>query len=500
MPSCTAASLARAARKGYSAFTLTSCGDGWALAAGLDGRAGDIGIFRHARGRWASDPGFAPARLSAVSPAQFATAGISPRVLFQLARPFPQRVRQFADAGALVEELAARETRLRAPGSYRASQVLRAGGETWLVLAGENSADNLSSLTASPYPDGTLRVYRWSASGWIEQGTVTGWMGPISSGCCGISAHFLTGSRDPDFGMTGGGAADTNWFSVISEAGGHWHLVPFDYGYADTTVVNGGPAGHGVATEVDATSSAAGPTTWLFETYRRGAFEPASLPGSQPSCGLPGLRAAAGSGGAPPVEFAESACADGWAMAVGTSAGHKGQQVGLFNAWEAKWHVVELDNGDSLGSDPGIYDIPLSLLRQLAGHFGSTFRPELATAPLIATTAMTGYIYVNGIITARGAQWFIAEKPTGNLADRPEATATIYRWSGSAWLRQGAVERVPTSLNYYLLSGGYDVTYGQFAAVTVPDAADPGFVLQGRRSSRKDVLSDAGGRWHVARY
>ena len=134
LPSCTAASLARGAGMAPSASALAHCGDGWALAAGLAGATGDIGIFRHDRGRWASDPGFAPTRLSAVSPAQFATAGISPHVLLQLARPFPQRVRQVTDAGALVEELAAREARLKAPGSYRASQVLRAGGETWLVL------------------------------------------------------------------------------------------------------------------------------------------------------------------------------------------------------------------------------------------------------------------------------------------------------------------------------------------------------------------------------
>jgi len=99
-----------------------------------------------------------------------------------------------------------------------------------------------------------------------------------------------------------------------------------------------------------------------------------------------------------------------------------------------------------------------------------------------------------------GALWFIAEKPTGSLIGRPEAMATVYRWSGSGWLRQGALNRVPTSLNYYTLSGGDDVTYGQFEAVTVPGAADPGFVLGGSGASRPEVLTDAGGRWHAARY
>ena len=274
---CPIAGLARAAGTAAGAFTLARCADGWALAAGLEPAAGDVAIFRQDRGRWASDQGFEPARLSSVSPAQFASAGISPDVLLQLARPFPLQVRQVTDAGALVEELAARETRLKAPGQYRVSQVLHAGGGTWLVLAGADSADNSGAgVTASPYPDGTVRVFRWAGSGWSDQGTVSGWMGPIG-GCCGISAVSLTGSHDPDFAMTGGGAADTDWLSAVSDAGGHWHLVPFDYGYTDTTVVNGSAAGHGVATEVDATSSAAGPTSWLFETYRGGGFQPCRM-------------------------------------------------------------------------------------------------------------------------------------------------------------------------------------------------------------------------------
>lgn len=496
VPSCTVDGLARAAGTAASAFTLARCGHGWALAAGFSEPTGEIGIFRQDHRRWVSDPGFAPARLSTVNPAQFANAGIGPQVLLRLARPFPLRVRQLAGAGALVEELAEHETRLRASGQYRASTVLRANGGMWFVLAGANSA---SSATASPYPDGTLRVFRWSATGWIAQGTVRGWMGPVS-GCCGISVVSLTGSHDPDFAMTGGGAADTSWLSVVSDAGGRWHLTPFDYGDTDTTVVNGYPAGHGVATEVDATSSAAGPTTWLFETYQRGVFRPGTPPGPQASCGLAALQAAADADRVPAVELTASACADGWAIAVGARAGQPGRVVGLFNARGSEWDVVELDNGASLGSDPGIYDIPLSLLRRLAAHFGPVLRPEFATAPLIATPAMAGWLYVDSVITAVGAEWFVAETPTGAAADMPGASATVYRWSGSGWLRQGVVEHVPASLNYYLSSRGNDLLSGQFEAVTVPGSSEPGFLLKASASSGQDVLTDAGGKWHVARY
>jgi hypothetical protein len=130
--------------------------------------------------------------------------------------------------------------------AYSASEVLRAAGQDWFVLAGANSADHVDAAAAgSPYPDGTLRVYRWTVSGWSEQATVRGWMGPIF-GCSGITPVFLTGSHDPDFAAESSGAADTNWLSVVSERGGHWHLVRFDYGYTSTSRKRRACRGRGV--------------------------------------------------------------------------------------------------------------------------------------------------------------------------------------------------------------------------------------------------------------
>jgi hypothetical protein len=396
------------------------------------------------------------------------------------------RARQEADARVLIRALTAYEVQLKAPDEYQASPILHAAGQTWLVLAGADGPDNDNpSVTATPYPDGTLQVYRWSDLGWHKQGVVSGWIGPIS-GCCGISPAFLTGSRHPDFTISGGGAADTNWFAVVSDAGGHWHLVPFDYGYTDSTIVNGGPYGDGVRTEVDATSAAQGPTTGLFETYQDGAFRPADPPGPQALCSRLALDRAAH------AEFTRAECADGWAIAVGA-------RVGLFDANGARWHLVELDSGASLGCDAGIYDIPLSLLRLLAARLGPVLQPELATAPLVATEAMIGWSYVAGVIGVDGAQWFIAENPTGHAGD-PGATATVYRWSGSAWLRQGIVDHVPVSLNYYDLTGPYPLAFGHFETVTVPGAADPGFILQDTTSRHRYMFTNAGGRWHAAPY
>ena len=77
----------------------------------------------------------------------------------------------------------------------------------------------------------------------------------------------------------------------------------------------------------------------------------------------------------------------------------------------------------------------------------------------------------------------------------PGADATVYRWSGSVWVKKGTVDRVPLSLDYYRASSG-----GWFEAVTVTGTAVPGFIMEGATSPARAVLSDAGGSWHVARF
>ena len=486
--SCTVADFDQAAGKATATgFTRTECAQGWGLAAGHK----YLDLFRQKAARWAVVGTGSPDGLAAWSPSEFATQGISPTLLQQLARPFWLSVRQLVDAGALADQLAEHEEALKANGSYLASSVLRVEGRAWFVLSGADSPgpDN-PSAGVSPYPDGTVTVYRWLSAGWTSQGSVTGYVGPIG-GCCGIAAVSLTGSHEPDFALTGGGAADTLWLSIVSDVSGRWQLVPFDYGYSDSTVVNGNPAAHGVYTEVDASSSATGPTTGLFETYQDGAFRPATPPGPSAPCSLSALQLAADPGELAVLELDKFACADGWALAVGTGAGYTGHVVGLFEQDKSNWSVVQLDNGNSLGSGPGIYDIPLSLLQQLAAGLGPDLRPALATASLIASSATGGYLYVNGVITADGAEWYVAEKPVGSAAT-PGADATVYRWSGAAWVKQGQVDRVPPSLNYFQAPSG-----GWFEAVSYPGSAGPAFTMEGPSSSPA-VLTDAGGTWHVA--
>lgn len=391
---------------------------------------------------------------------------------------------------ALVKALAAREVSLNAAGSYLASPVIHSSGASWLVLEGAVGPEQPSpSVTASPYPSGRVQIYRWSTGKWSLEGVVMGFFGPIG-GCCGITAEHLTGSATPDFALLGGGAADTSWTAVVSDVGGHWHQVLFDYGYTNTPVVNSyAIRDHGVLTAVDACSCASGPTSELFETYRDGVFRPAPPPGRSPPCSLAALRNALGYRNNAPPTFSTFACADGWALALENGGESTSQLVGLFTASGTKWTVMRLDNGDGLGSDPWTYDIPLSLLEQLAGRLGPSLHPAVTTGELVAEPAMIGPVYTGDVMTAAGADWFVAETATGS-AEAPSADALIYRWSGTEWVKVGQVDGVPVSLNYFQAASAFT-----FAPVNVSGSADPGFTIAG--STTAAVLSDVGGAWHV---
>jgi hypothetical protein len=277
----------------------------------------------------------------------------------------------------------------------------------------------------------------------------------------------------------------------VSETGGKWHQVLFDYGYTDTPVVNSyAIKDHGVLTAVDACSCATGPTTELFETYRDGVFRPAPPPGRSPRCSLAAFREAVGYRDREPPFFSKFDCADGWALAVGSEAGSPAQVVGLFAARGSRWSLIKLDSGESLGSDPWTYDLPLSLLEQLAGTLGPSLRPAVATGELIAEPATIGPAYTGDVMTADGTEWFVAETATGS-EDAPGANALIYRWSGSEWAKVGEVDQVPVSLNFF--QSAQPLT---FVAVSVSGSTDPNFTVSTAPTAA--VLTDLGGVWHVA--
>jgi hypothetical protein len=351
-----------------------------------------------------------------------------------------------------------------------------------------------------------VRVYRWSATAWQVDGNVRGKLGPAEW----IHVVSLTGSRDPDFAVEGCGAGDTNCLSVISDVGGRWHAVPFEYGYGRTLEVNGVPAGHLVNTMVDACSCAGGPTTITYERYQDGVFKPADPPGRDiPDCTPSSLATVAYASEVQVLQFDHVACADGWAVAVGTGTGFTGLVVGLFDRGSKpkQWTQLTLDNGNALPIAPAVYDLPLSLLLRLAARLGPVLAPQVAAAKLIARL-QSDYSFSwpqqNGIVDAGGREWLVAAIPTGHARNNHSAAPTeavIYRWNGKTWVIDGRVPHLLHHLNV-------DAWGGWFKAVRTRSSTSVALQLVGSccttTSTGVDttahstaLLTNDGGTWHV---
>lgn len=385
-------------------------------------------------------------------------------------------------AAALVRNLRQTNARCRGCGSFGATKVVTRKGALWLGVG-----------TVHERGLERFRIYRWSGSSWRVVADVK-WHGWGSTQW--PKAVSLTGSRDPDFAIQGCGAGDTNCLSVVSDVGGRWRAVPFEYGYGKALVVNGVARAHDVSTEVDACGCAGGPSTSLYERYSNGVFRPASPPGAKPGCSRTALAVAAGEGTVPTLQFDRVVCANGWALAVGTGSGYSGRLVGLFSrGWQRTptWRVLTLDDGLALAAAPTIYDLPLSLLTRLARRLGPSLTPTVAAAHLIAHLQHTyGFDWqqVAGIVRANGAYWLVAVVPT-----HPGSAAIVYRWTRDRWTVAGRVAGIH---GFYGGWGGW--------VVSVP-AREPGAVAFARAGSydvgtprrlSRTVITNAGGRWHVA--
>jgi hypothetical protein len=413
------------------------------------------------------------------------------------AQPNPRKA-----AAVLVARLEANSKRAHVD-TFAASKVVSRNGRLWFAFG--------STPAGAPYMGGGaepshVRIYRWSGGAWRLDGTVSGELGPSQW----IHAASLTGSRDPDFAIEGCGAGDTNCLSIVSNIGGRWHAVPFEYGYGRTSEVNGVPAGHLVETEVDACSCAGGPSTWTYERYEHGVFRPTNPPWRSLECSASSLTTAAYAWQVQIFEFDRVACVGGWALAVGTGNGFDGPVVGLFvntSYHGPHWQVMTLDDGLSLPAAPAIYDLPLSLLRRLGSRIGASLEPQLAAARLIARLQTQYHFFwpqQNGIVPAAGMKWLIAEVPDGrppnNYSAYPVA-AVIYRWAGSSWRVEGRIHRPGHNLNVNW-SGGW------FTAVPTRSSSSVAFELVGscctttgwsvaENAHSTGRITNAGGAWHV---
>ena len=401
-------------------------------------------------------------------------------------RPGPRKA-----AAVLVARM--RPERIRAGCTFAASRVVSRNGRLWLAVG--------STCYPRDKVHTRVQIFRWSGHAWRLRGTVTGPLGPSQW----INAASLTESRDPDFAIQGCGAGDTNCLSVVSDVGGPWHAVRFEYGYGRSLEVNGFPVGHLVQTEVNACGCAGGPSTWMYERYAHGIFQPANPPGREPSCSESTFQTLADFWQTKVLRFTRVTCGGGWALAVGDGAGFTGRAVGLFDRGSdgRRWHLLTLDNGNALPAAPAIYDLPLSLLSRLATPAGTMLAPQVAAARLIARLQSKyhfGWAQQNGIVNAGGRRWLIAVVPVGpapNDYSPPPVGAVIYRWDGQRWAVDGRLPR----LRHHLDVNGLG---GWFISVPTGRRSSVAFELVGsccgassRGAHSAGLISNAGGKWHV---
>ena len=407
--------------------------------------------------------------------------------------PDPQRA-----ASVLVAQLEAASKRAHV-NSFAASRVISRNSRLWLAFG--------SSPAGAPFLGGgaepsRVQIYGWTGRRWALSGSVSGALAPSQW----IYAATLTGSRDPDFAIEGCGAGDTNCLSIVSDVGGRWHAVPFEYGYGTSVEVNGIPAGEFgvpggryVETEVDACSCAGGPSTWTDESFQSGIFKPTFPPGPKPECSASTLAGVADFWEVRVLTFDRATCAGGWALAVGTGAGFSGPVIGLFDrGYRGKtWQVLTLDNGTALPAAPALYDLPLSLLDQLASGLGPSLVPEIAAAKLIGDLQSRdnfSWPGQEGLVVEAGTDWLIAPLPAGrppsNYSPAP-VSAVIYRWSGTSWTVAGRVPHLPAPMNVAWYGGW-------FVAEPTQHSSSITFQLEGSATrSNNSVITNQGGTWHA---
>jgi len=210
-----------------------------------------------------------------------------------------------------------------------------------------------------------------------------------------LSLASLTGSDNPDVVVRSTGA-DYGWFSVISDVGGKWHLVRFDYATKPTIAIDAfGVQGHFVIAETDTCefSCAGGPVTYAWYRFNGSEFVPTQPPSTPALCTSRLLTSVVRGDGSNDVTLTRVDCQDGWA--VGAGEGKNGRATGVFEQIKSKW--VELAFNDSGSADDlykhsyaGYYGfaIPYSLTVQLCHGVGESAKWVIA-APMSKTAYQT---------------------------------------------------------------------------------------------------------------
>jgi hypothetical protein len=456
-----------------AADSRVACSGRWALASNRNGARTEL--LRFSRGVWRLRRTHGGAGLD-FAPEAF--DGIPFSTLQDLGRRLGLSATPVFAASRLVKAVAHRSFHGEG-GPVAASRVFVRGATTWFAIAARATGRDVK-----------LVAYRWSGGRWTRYGGPT----ELPAGDLGaIGVASLTDSNDPDFVLYSGGA-DNSYLSVVSDVDGRWHGVPFDDGYGRSVMIDAqGVHGHLIETATNSCGCASGVNTYGWARYGRGVFHPATPPGQLPRCTASHLAMVADPQGALGISFRRVECADGWALALGTGSGYSGDAVGLFDQIDGRWKLITLDDGSGLGLDPGILDLPRTLLLKLAGAIGSAVAPAAASTGEFRQfsrehpAGQYGLSAMSGVMAANGSDWLIAE---GQHNEKP-MDLDLYRWSGSTWALESAFTGIRVRGSIIGLPGWY-------RAESTPGASTPSFVVKGETPGWDATISYQNGAWRIS--
>jgi hypothetical protein len=274
--------------------------------------------------------------------------------------------------------------------TYHVTPILRYGSGQWLLIA--RQPDRSTWLVVKIFQ---LVGSRWSLVGKVTLRKVGYFFDAGKDSLSELRLASITGGSDPDFVVNTSGA-DTRWFSLLSDVGGRWHALSFDYGSTPTTGIDAlGIHDHFVVAETDTCefSCAGGPETYAWLRFDGSRFVPTEPPGPSSPCNSRVMTGVVRADGADDVWIRRVACEDGWAVAKGV--GKHGPVFGVFDEIHGKWFEMALNDSGKAGVVPrGAIDefytfaIPYSLTRQLCGEVGTS--PDwVITAPMSRTAYLT---------------------------------------------------------------------------------------------------------------
>jgi hypothetical protein len=364
-PNCSASVLADATTPPDGATAVVKqfvCKHGWALASGTLHNGSWIGLFQRAGSKWIPIPIGNGLALDS----QFTIGGnlsgyttspqvISVGLLLQMSQKLSPAIKPLIGSVYL---LSTSIPSICEPGCGW-SPVVEQHGALWMATATEAGDGGIS-----------VHIYQWGDGKWTVRAVISGLNGGSAGGFGTLTAVDVTGSTDPDFALMTEGA-DTQWFSLISDIGGTWHAVPFDYGSGLTTAIDAaGVKGALVHTEANTCGCADGVETYLWERFVNGTFQPTSPPGRPAVCPSETFQRMVDPGETDGFAIAAVKCEDGWAIARITELGLSQAAAAVFTWKDSHWQLLFLSDGSALSVQTELYDFPTSLLVSLEREVG----------------------------------------------------------------------------------------------------------------------------------